>query len=161
MSLFFIHFQSHLATSICEYLQLNSLDDHMDRESELTLEWLKDTAKSIVECTIMPDNSTSLDPIYSFHRSFMHRAFLYADIRNSIRFEDGWQIIRLWKHWLVYFLRTGRKNFAAEAVNMSCDLACDYPSHIAYIVKHNRCVNMSGIEGRGKPMDQLIEHYNL
>ena len=54
-----------------------------------------------------------------------------------------------------------KKNYTLEAVNMLCNLKCNYPSHIAYIVTHNRCANMSGKEGKAKPLDQLIEHYNL
>ena len=46
-------------------------------------------------------------------------------------------------------------------LNMLCNLKCNYPPHIAYIVTHNRCANMSGKEGKAKPLDQLIEHYNL
>ena len=154
-------FQAHLATSICTQLNLESLDSPVSTEHPVTLEWLQDKAKGIVESTIMPADSTPQDLVYALHRSFMHGAFLYADLRDSIKFEDGPQIVRLWKHWLVYFLGTGRKNYSVEAVNMLRNLSCDYPAHIAYIVTHNRCVNMSGIEGRGKPLDQLIEHYNL
>ena len=157
---FIIHaFQGHLSASICEKLGLSSLDCPMPpSETEVTIEWLRVTAKSIVECTIMPADSLRQDPVYALHRAFMHGAFIYADLRNAIKYEDGNQIIRLWKHWLVYFLGTGRKNYSVEAINLLRNLSCDYPAHIAYIVKHNRCVNMTG---RGKVMDQLIEHCNL
>ena len=90
----------------------------------------------------------------------MHGAFL-LDLRDAIRYEDGAQIVRLWKHWLLYFLGAGKKNYTLEAVNMLCNLKCNYPPHIAYIVTHNRCANMSGKEGKAKLLDQLIEHYNL
>lgn len=41
------------------------------------------------------------------------------------------------------------------------NIMCDFPAHIAYIAVHNRGVNMSGVEGHAKPLDQLNEHYNL
>ena len=41
----------------------------------------------------------------------------------------------------------------------SSDLQC--PRHIAYRVVHNHTVNTDGKPGHGKPVDQLVEHYNL
>ena len=155
---FVVHvFHSHLAASICDQLKIESLDSSID--SENTKEWLQSTAESIVRCTIMPTETA--DPAYAFHRSFMRAAFFYTDVRNAIRFEDGPQIIRLWKHWLLYFLGTDKRNYTTEAVNMLRNIKCDFPAHIAYIAVHNRGVNMSGVEGRAKPLDQLNEHYNL
>lgn len=46
----------------------------------------------------------------------------------------------------------------AEAVNLIANMIADYPKHIAYI---DRTVNTKGIPGHGKPVDQMIEHYNL
>ena len=54
-----------------------------------------------------------------------------------------------------------KRNYTTEAVNMLCIITCDFPAHIAYIAVHNCGVNMSGVEGRVKPLDQLNEHYNL
>ena len=88
----------------------------------------------------------------------MHGTFQYVDLRDVIRYEDGPQIIRSWKHWL---LSGGRINYTFEAVNMLCNMTCNYPPHIAYIVTHNPCANMSGKEEKAKSLDQLIEHYNL
>ena len=59
------------------------------------------------------------------------------------------------------FLATGCRNYATESVNLTANLKADFPKHISYIATHNRTVNISGIAGRGKPIDQLIEHYNL
>ena len=55
------------------------------------------------------------------------------------------------------FVGTGRKNYAAEAVYLTVNLIASFPKHISYIAVHNRTVNMSGIPGHGKPVDQ-IEH---
>ena len=83
------------------------------------------------------------------------------DLRKAIRHEEGTHIIRLWKHWAILFLGTNRKNYSAEAYNLLCNLQASYPKHIAYIVTHNRTVNVHGMPGRGKPIDQMLEHYNL
>ena len=155
---FIVHtLHGHLAASICTELKLGSMDDAINEH--VSLEWLRSKATSVIEASIMP--TESLDPAYSMHRCFMHGAFQYVDLRDAIRYEDGPNIIRSWKHWLLYFLGAGRKNYTLEAVSMLSKLKSDFPPHIAYIVTHNRCANMSGKEGKAKPLDQLIEHYNL
>ena len=46
----------------------------------------------------------------------------------------------------------------SEAVHLIVNLTADFPKHIAI---NNRTVNIHGKPGHGKPIDQLIEHYNL
>ena len=102
---FLVHtLHGHLAASICTHLNIASMDDDVGKET--SIEWLKSKAISVVEASIMPTNSS--DPAYSMHRCFMHSAFQYVDLQNAIRYEDGPEIIRSWKHWLLYFLGAGR-----------------------------------------------------
>ena len=54
-----------------------------------------------------------------------------------------------------------KKKYAAESVYQTCNLSANFSRHMAYIATHNRTVNISGKSGEGKPVDQLIEHYNL
>ena len=56
---------------------------------------------------------------------------------------------------------TGRNNYSVEAANLIANLQADFPKHIAYVSTHNRTVNMEGRPGCGKPIDQLMEHYNF
>lgn len=107
----------------------------------------------------MPTESD--DPVYALHRSLLYTGFLYVDLRKAIRCEEGEQIIRLWKHWAILFLGTNRKNYSNEALNLLCNIKATFPKHIAYIATHNRTVNTTGKPGCGKPMDQMLEHYNL
>ena len=155
---FLMHcFYGHLISSICEQFHLDAPDSKFPHQP--TAEWLKSTATVIVARTILPTKSP--DPTYSSHRSFMHATFLYADLREAIRYEDGPRIVQLWKHRLLYFLATGKRNNTTEAVNMLCNLQATFPAHIAYIVTHNRTVNMSGKEGRGKPIDRLVRRFGF
>ena len=155
---FLMHtFKAHLAARICTHLNINSTSDDIPHEK--SLQWLCTTAESLLPRTLMP--AGSIDPVYAMHRSFLHTAFLYIDLRNAIRHEDGPHIVRLWKLWLPRLIGTGRKNYAAECVHMIASLCADLPRHLSYIATHNRTVNMEGKAGRGKPVDQLIEHYNL
>ncbi len=156
---FLVHaLKAHLLTRICYLLKLDSAQD--DIEHPVTLEWLKWKAESLVDQTLYPETDGQ-DHAYTFHRAFLHTAFLYVDLRNAIRWEDGPHIIRHWKIWLPHFVGTGCKNYAAEAVNLIANISADFPRHIAYIAVHNRTVNTEGKPGRGKPIDQLKEHYIL
>ena len=146
-------FKAHLLASISSILKLNSVSDPIQHEN--SLDWLKSTAERLVEETIM------LDETNSKHRAFLNAAFLYVDLRNAIRHENGPHIIRHYKLWLPRFIGTGRRNYAVECVNVIGNLCAEFPKHIAYIATHNRTVNTSGKVGHGKPIDQMVEHYNL
>lgn len=155
---FLMHaFRAHLRASILTELKLDSISD--DIQHAKSKEWLQHTAERLVTTLLMP--KTSDDPVHYLHSAFLHYAFLYTDLREAIRWENGPEIIRHWKWWLPRFLGTGKRNYAAESVYLTCNLQADFPRHMAYIATHNRTVNMSGKPGRGKPVDQLIEHYNL
>ena len=50
---------------------------------------------------------------------------------------------------------------SVECVHQIATLCADLPKHLSFIAIHNRTVNVEGKAGRGKPLDQMIEHYNL
>lgn len=155
---FVLHaFQAHLLAHIYDYFGISSSTDQIPHEC--TLQWLQDKAKAIVDASLVLSETT--DKVLQFSTSFMHAAFLYYDLRQAIRFEDGEHIIRHWKLWLPYFLGLGRKNYSNEAANLICNVQANFPKHIAYIAIHNRTVNTTGRAGHGKPIDQMVEHYNL
>ncbi len=157
---FAVHcYKAHLQASIiCYHLDICSPSDDIPHEKSSV--WLKVyTAERILRKTIAP--AESKDPVYLLHRSFLYTGFLYQDLRASIRLEQGANIIRHWKMWLPMFVSKRCHNYANEAVKLLANLKADYPSHIAYIVTHNRTVNMDGHPGHGKPIDQMVEHYNL
>ena len=155
---FLLHaYKSYLIAVICTQLHIDIPDAPIQHES--TLQWLETTTNSIVSQTLFPNTFT--DPLYGLHHSFLHTAFLYADLRQAIRFEEGERIIRHWKWWIPRFLATGCKNYATEAGNLIVILTARFPKHIFYIAIHNRTVNMDGKPGHGKPLDQVMEHYNL
>ena len=105
---FVVHaFKVHLLAAICTHLNMSSVSEPVQHES--SLEWLSSPAKSVVEQHVMPKESN--DPIYALHRSFLYVGFLYTDLREAIRYEEGTHIIRLWKQWAILFLGTNRKNY--------------------------------------------------
>ena len=151
-------FRSHLLAAICTILNIKSPDEPICHER--SMQWLEDKSTVIVHQTLCAP-SQSADPIYSSHRSLLHLVFMYADLRQAIRWEDGPHIIRHWKWWLPRFLATGRKNYAKEAANLIINISSRFPKHISFITMHNRTVNVDGRKGHGKPIDQMMEHYNL
>ena len=150
-------YKSHLIAAIYTELHIETSDALIQHEQ--ALQWLETTAESVVVHALFPTRLS--DPIYGLHRSFLHTAFLYSDLRQAIRFEEGEQIIRHWKWWFPRFLGTGCKNYSTEAANLIVNLTARFPKHISYIAMHNRTVNMHGVPGHGKPLDQVLEHYNL
>ena len=106
----------------------------------------------------MPTDATN--PTNSLHKTFLYCGFMYIDLRKAIRDNEGEDIIRHWQHWLILFLGTNRKNYATEALNLLCNLTATFPRHITYIVTHNHTVN-TGKPHHSKPLDQMLEHYNL
>ena len=156
---FVLHiFKAHLQAQICQIFKISSSAD--DIQHLQTAEWLHETANTVVATALMPKEDTD-DPVYNLHRNLLYQTYLYVDLREAVRWEDGPHIVRHWKLWLPQFIGTGRKNYAAECVNMLANLCADFPKHILYIVTNNRTVNVEGIPGRGKPIDQMMEHYNL
>ena len=156
---FLLHaFKSHMIAAICQVLGVDN--PNADIPHTPSYQWLEESAKSIVQATInVPEPSK--DTVFCFCCSFLHASFLYIDLRNAIRFEDGPRIILHWQNWLVYFLGCEKQNYAVEAANLICNLKADLPKEMAYIVMHNRTVKLTGRLGQGKPLDQLNEHYNL
>ena len=69
---FLVHtFKAHLVARICTILKLTSISSHIERD--ISSEWLYNTAERLVTWTLMPDSSS--DPVYAFHRTFLHIAF--------------------------------------------------------------------------------------
>ena len=155
---FLMHsFKAHFTASILTILNATSTADHIQHDP--TKKWLYEKSLEIVTKCIV--RATSTDPSYNLHRLFLHHAYLYVDLREAIRWENGPAIVQHWKWWIPFFLATGCKNYACEAVYHITNLTATFPKHIVYIATHNRTFNTSGKPGRGKPIDQLNEHYNL
>ena len=158
---FLLHvFKAHFKASILPILNIQTPSASIFSH-QLSQEWLHDIAEKIVRDVLMIRPSPSTDPLYDFHRNLLHHMYMYIDLREAIRWENSPQIIRHWKWWLPRFLATGCRNYAAEFANLIANLKADFPKHISYIATHNRTVNTSGVAGRGKAIDQFIEHYNL
>lgn len=155
---FILHaFEAHLRAHIYTFFGITASTDQIPHEC--SLQWLQQKTRAIVDATLVLKETT--DKILQSSLSFMHSAFLYRDLREAIRHEDGENIILHWKLWLPYFLGMGRTNYSNEAANHICNIQADFPAHIAYIAIHNRTVNTTGKVGHGKPVDQMVEHYNL
>ena len=101
------------------------------------------------------------DEVYTYHRALLHMGFLYCNLREAVRYENGPEIIRMWRYWLPHFLGGHKYNYANEAANLLANVEADWTPATTFIHTHFRTVNMAGKPGHGKPIDQFIEHYNL
>lgn len=108
-------FKAHFKASILPIVNIQTPSDPIVHQP--TQQWLRSTAERIVDDVITP--SVTSDLVLNFHRSFLHHMFMYVDLREAIRWENGPQIIRHWKCWLPRFLATGCRNYAAESVNLT------------------------------------------
>ena len=155
---FLIHvFKSHLIACIMRELKIKEVTDCI--KHVFSRQWLLDTTKRIASCALMPTQSD--DPVYQLHTSFLHLSFLYVDLREAIRWENGPQIIRHWKWWLPRFMATGCKNYASESVHLLSNLMAGFPKHIAYIVTNNRMVNIRRKPGHGKSIDGTLQSLSV
>lgn len=146
-------FPAHLLAQCFKHFKVSSVKASIPHQ--FNRRWLVDTSKAIIEKALLPLETPT------YQQSFMYTSFLYLDLRQSIRVEDGEHIIRMWRLWLPHFLGTDRKNYSFEAANLMCNLKAYFPKHIAYVVTHNRTINTDGRPGHGKPLDLMQEHYNL
>ena len=94
---FILHvFQAHFQAAICSFFDIASTSSQVVHPCTQT--WLDETAEAIVSKALMPQSSD--DPVHTFHCSFLHLSFLYDDLRNAVRWENGPQIVMHWKYWL-------------------------------------------------------------
>ena len=116
-------FKAHLLAGVYDEFGVTSAHDNIPHDT--SLEWLETTARAICEKRLVPHESK--DAIHALHRSFLHVGFMYIDLRNAIRNEEGPQIIRHWRHWMVLFVGMNCKNYATEALNLLSNLAANFP----------------------------------
>lgn len=103
-------FRAHLLASVTFSLGISEVSHSIPHED--SEEWLRGQAEQLVKEILIPQ--TTKDPVHMLHKSFLHHAFLYVDLREAIRWENGPQIVRHWKWWLPRFIGTGKKNYAAD-----------------------------------------------
>ena len=163
----FLHhaLDSYLIASLTSFLGMETPDQvPPSAPMDITLNWLQEKAHQFVlQVVSVPRDmrQSEIDQTFNRHRSFLHISLLYWDLRNAIRHEDGPSIISHWRWWLVYFLASKRTNYSHEAANLLTNLKTNFSERLAYIVTHNRTVDVSGCPGKGKPIDMAIEHHNL
>ena len=135
-------FKAHLIGRICTLLKLKSLDD--DIQHDISVKWLRDTAEMMVPKTFFPESSE--DPVLKILCTTFTGPFCTWPFCTLGKWPAHPKAVDPPLRWH----RHEMKNIA----NVRAEFA-------AYIVSNNRTVNMQGKPGKGEPLDQLIEHYNL
>ena len=96
------------------------------------------------------------DPDHHLHKCFLHIAYLYVDLREAIRWENGPQIVCHWKWWLPRFLATGHTNYASETVHFIANLQLNFPMQTYCNPQPNCEHNQENLEEE-KTVDQLVD----
>ncbi|XP_019644214.1 PREDICTED: uncharacterized protein LOC109485209, partial [Branchiostoma belcheri] len=148
----------HLVAALASFLGLATPDDPYNCTSSDEFEQL---ATTFVTDVVFPGPWTEdSDQVRNRARLLLYMGLLYMDLRTSIRYQMGETVIQHWKLWFELFLGSKRSQYACEAANLLANLKADWSPYMAHLHTHNRCVNISGQEGRAKPVDMLGEHYN-
>ena len=105
----------------CKLAQYHPTSDSIPHDH--SQQWLYDTAAKLLADTLMP--FITHDPIFGFHHTFLRIGYLYVDLTNVIRHENGPHIVAHWKLWLPRFIATGCKNYATECVHLLTHLCAD------------------------------------
>ena len=86
---------------------------------------------------------------------------LYVDLRQAIRWEDGPHIINLPLEAVATTIsQHGKEELRCRMCSHTCQFECRLPqTHPS--PRYNRTVNVEGIPGKRKPIDQMMGHYNL
>ena len=117
-------------------------------------EWLQEEAKMLIEKRLQPTESD--DPTYHFHRVFLHTAFCMSISDRQSGGRMGLMLSGIGNCGCHDFWELDKKKYSVETVQLLANIYGDFPRHISYISVHNRTVNMEG-----KPIDLMMEHYNL
>ena len=88
---FLLHkFKAHLIAGIIHKFEISSSSDAI--EHVISKKWLEQQAERLVGLLLIPKKSD--DPAYTDPIYHLHHAFLYVDLREAIRWENGPQIVR-------------------------------------------------------------------
>ena len=135
-----------MTASVCRFLGLQNTADAIAIPDGDKGAWLRRLARQIFDCTIAIKNPTFPDEkteeVYAFHRTLLHMGYLYLKLRLAIKYENGPQIISLWRYWLLHFLGAPKVNCANEAANLLANIEADWSPKISYIHTHFRTVNL-------------------
>ena len=79
-------FQAHLTTAIMDYFNTSNPSDTIAHPCNF--DWLQQQAQTLVHKLLSP--SSSSDPIQQMHKSFLHVAYSYVDLRHAIYQMGKW-----------------------------------------------------------------------
>eukprot|EP00058_Branchiostoma_floridae_P002601 XP_002588089.1 hypothetical protein BRAFLDRAFT_87606 [Branchiostoma floridae] len=152
--------EAHLIAALLEHLGMESPDEDVPEKTE---EELDDIVESFMDKFIFKQSCSNRvdDSLFELCTSLLRHLMLYTDLRQCIRDEDGTAIVGHWRFWLVTFLGSGRTQYSTEAANHLANLMADWSPKTAYVLTHNRGVNVHSTEGHGKPVDMCVENYNF
>ncbi|XP_052082618.1 uncharacterized protein LOC127720184 [Mytilus californianus] len=102
-------------------------------------------------------------PDYKFNYSCcLLREGLQDWIReDSSKENDGDRLVRMWRFDFLRFSLNNHTKYRLLAFRLQAQLMALLPPKLAHQLRHNRCMNIHGVEGCNVPADQALEFLNM
>ena len=100
------------------------------------------------------------DHVCEYARDVLTLGLMYMEFADAIREGDGGRILRCWRHLLLIFKATGRKNYSIEAFNLLSQYQYIFSERMRMQLVWGRTVNTRGLPGKNIPCDLHMEHLN-
>ncbi|CAG2237709.1 unnamed protein product [Mytilus edulis] len=137
--------------AICPYRHLTYLSVP-DRETDLDQ-----------QSTLNQSEEQQEKPDYKFNYSCcLLREGLQDWIReDSSKENDGDRLVRMWRFDFLRFSLNNHTKYRLLAFRLQAQLMALLPPKLAHQLRHNRCINIHGVEGCNVPADQALEFLNM
>ena len=100
------------------------------------------------------------DQVLNYACEVLSLGLLWLNYLDAVREGDGNRVMAMWKFLLIFFKKTGRRQYAKEAAIMLIQYHFLLSDRKAAELKYSRFVNTQGREGCNMPCDLFMEHLN-
>lgn len=90
-------FKAHFIAKICTFFKIQAANDVI--KHSISAEWLAKTAEKITGEVLCP--SAEKEDVNSLTSQMVQSLYMYVDLHNAIRYENGEHIIRHWRYWVL------------------------------------------------------------
>ena len=100
------------------------------------------------------------DTVYAYASELLSLGLLYFEFKDAVKEGDGDRLFRVWKHLLLLFKASNKKNYAVEAFTLLAQYHMLLPTRLVEQLKWSRFVNVHGLPGHNISCDLHMEHLN-
>ena len=100
------------------------------------------------------------DYVLNYASDLLTMGLLVMEFEDAIHEADGFRILRCWRHLLLIYRATNRRNYSLEAFRLIAQYDLLLSPHMAQQLIWSRTVNIHSRPGRNIPADLHMEHLN-